>query len=146
MQSENPYGWRKANGKRLKTLNFSSPLSRGAGRGSFSLLAAAARYSHARRKILPRPLQDIRTGGANLLHAVSLPFLPRCFTFSTLGFSPLLPRVLPFPYLRLSCELPANYLRTVHNFSASQFSTLSSLPLWEGPGVGRQLSTIYCSL
>ena len=88
LRSENPYGWRKANGKRLKTLNFSSPLSRGAGRGSFSLLAAAARYSHARRKILPRPLQDIRTGGANLLHAVSLPFLPRCFTFSTLVFSP----------------------------------------------------------
>ena len=55
------------------------------------LLAAAARYSHARRKILPRPLQDIRTGGANLLHAVSLPFLPRCFPCYTLGVYPFTP-------------------------------------------------------
>jgi hypothetical protein len=30
-----------------------------------SLLAAAARYSHARHKILPRPPQQFATGGAN---------------------------------------------------------------------------------
>ena len=55
-----------------------------------SLLAAAARHSHVRRKILPRPPQDFATGGANLLPPVSFPVTSRVNP-CTLGVFP------PFP-------------------------------------------------
>jgi hypothetical protein len=38
------------------------------------LAAAAARYCHARRKTLPRPLQDIATSAASLMKPAHFPF------------------------------------------------------------------------
>ena len=55
-------------------------------------LAAAARYSHVRRKNLPRPPQQFATGGASSLPPVSFPVTSRVNP-CTLGGFPLSPPV-----------------------------------------------------
>ena len=76
-------------------------------RKAVTFLTAAAKLSHVRHKILPRPLQTFRTGGANLFPWASLPVSIRSNPFS-IGLS-YLPGYCPTREVTLAMRWRASF-------------------------------------